>query len=478
MDTQTPIKHRPYLYEATADAAWSGTNSRWEVAVKKVNIDGTLPALVDSTVIKQAAYGTETDATPIKSGDRCIETITAEGKRGLVLLGGTAAIQPFTLRVSDSKIEAWLPSVAATTQGHVLYNRQPCAPKAPLEYHVDGWVDTGLSLPAVSQSTHIFVQVNLRDGPFAYADHTVAGFTSWYFDDAGDDETATALGYGYIGKVTESGGSYIIRQHHTGQLRIDRDDGDKRVETIFGADAVRRQHTIERMSTTRGAFQLSDVNTLPAPTNRTALYIAMVQDISSVRKMRYESWADFRTALAIPEPTYEPQDPNQPWPFPPYDYDPLDPANWDDWWGTHPHSLLDDVADQTVGDDHRGGRAAANPIATGGEESINGHPYIHCNGSATRNACTGTMLIGDAAGKPSISPADRYLSDADLEDSLNWASRILFDSGSNPTLDWNAQQAAIADVPTGASADAEANATAINSILAALRAYKIIATPA
>jgi hypothetical protein len=413
--------------------------------------------------------------------------------------GGVNApqLQPFTLRVHDGKIEAWLPSVAATTQGHVLYNRQPCEPRSPLEYHADGWVDTGLSLPAASQSTHLFVQVNLMDGPFAYADHTVAGFTTWYFDAAGNDETLTAFGYGYIGKVTESGGSYIIRQHHTGQLRIDRDDGDKRVETIFGADAVRRQHTIERMSTTRGAFQLSDVNTLPAPVDRTALYIAMVQDISSVRKMRYESWANFRTELDIPEPytpPYEPQDPNQPWPYPPYDYDPLDPTDWDDWWGTHPHSLLADVDDQTVGDDHRGGRAAANPIATGGEESINGHPYIHCNGSATRNACTGTMLMGDAAGKPSISPADRYLSDADLENSLNWASRILYDSGSvpsvewgnrqlcnnasDPTLDWNAQQAAIADVPTGASADAEANATAINSILAALRAYKIIATSA
>jgi hypothetical protein len=405
-------------------------------------------------------------------------------RRTRQVIGNTQpAIQPFTLRVSDSKIEAWLPSVAATTQGHVLYNRQPCAPKSPLAYHADGWVDTGLPLPAASATTHVFAQLSVILNP-SNADHTRAGFIDWSFADSGEEDVYSGdsrVGYAYIGKVTESGGSYAIRQHHTGQLRIDRDDGDKRVETIFGANAVRMQHTIERMGANIGAFQLSDVNTLPAPTNRTALYIAMVQDISSVRKMRYESWADFRTELDIPEPytpPYEPQDPNQPWPYPPYDYDPLDPTDWDDWWSTHPHSLLADVDDQTVGDDHRGGRAAANPIATGGEESINGHPYIHCNGSATRNACTGTMLIGDASGNPSISPADRYLSDASLEDSLNWASRILFDSGSNPTLDWNAQQAAIADVPTGASADAEANATAINSILAALRAYKIIATSA
>jgi hypothetical protein len=117
MDTQTPVKHRPYLYEATADAAWSGTNSRWEVAVKKINLDGTLPALVDSTVIKQAAYGIETDAPPIKSGDRCIETITAEGKRGLVVVSGTQLDHSF-LPQRSTTANVWFD----VTGGYVLFN--------------------------------------------------------------------------------------------------------------------------------------------------------------------------------------------------------------------------------------------------------------------------------------------------------------------------------------------------------------------
>jgi hypothetical protein len=355
--------------------------------------------------------------------------------------------QPFQMRVSGTELQAYLPTVATTTQGHLLYHRQPGAPRSPLAYNSDngGWADTGLTLPTTGATVHVFAQVAVVASPTG-ADHTQAGFVDWTFATTGvEDGTDTKIGYGYIGSVTESGGAYIIRQHHTGQLRIDRDDGDARVNDLLGANAIRRQHTIERMSGNAGAFQLADVESLPDFTNVDNTNVVFIEDIDGVRYVRYRNWADFidfiesDIDLGIPGiidtrlGEYDPDDPS-----------PLD------------HSALGDVVDQSVGDDHRGGRTG---VTYGEEDEDLGHPYIHAVGDATRNAMPG--VIGDGDGEESIDPSARTIKTA----------------AGVTSLDASTQGAAIADL-TPSTATAEDCATAINAILARLRAYKIIATDA
>jgi hypothetical protein len=109
-----PARRDPvYVYDATADAEWSATNSRWEVTAKRVKQDNTLSS-VEQT---KAAYGIETDDVPIKSGDRCIETITAEGKRGLVVVSGRQLDHSFLPQPSTTE-GVWFD----VTGGFVLFD--------------------------------------------------------------------------------------------------------------------------------------------------------------------------------------------------------------------------------------------------------------------------------------------------------------------------------------------------------------------
>jgi hypothetical protein len=103
-------------------------------------------------------------------------------------------------------------------------------------------------------------------------------------------------------------------------------------------------------------------------------------------------------------PAYPPQDPDQPWPGDEYPIqDPDEP-----WPAPGDHATLTDVSAQTVGDDHRGNRTAAAAIAQG-SPSVNGHPYIHANGDATRNRMTTAAYIGDDSNAKSIWPSGRQL---------------------------------------------------------------------
>jgi hypothetical protein len=85
LQTLQTRQRRPYLYQATEDAAWTSTgwttySSTWRVKVKKVKMDGTL----DTIELTKDCIGAETDPLPIASGDYCIETVTADGLRALV----------------------------------------------------------------------------------------------------------------------------------------------------------------------------------------------------------------------------------------------------------------------------------------------------------------------------------------------------------------------------------------------------------
>jgi len=117
------------------------------------------------------------------------------------------------------------------------------------------------------------------------------------------------------------------------------------------------------------------------------------------------------------------------------------------------------------------------------------HPYLHAGatGSATRNACHADMRIGDASNNASLNPN----------------GRAAYESDGTQSLDWSSQQAHIADaltthtIPPPADSPADADAlrddlvtyaipyiegklddlgTTVNSILAALEAYKITAS--
>jgi hypothetical protein len=84
------------------------------------------------------------------------------------------------------------------------------------------------------------------------------------------------------------------------------------------------------------------------------------------------------------------------------------------------HQALADVADLSVGDDHRGGRAGITGPAA----------YLHVDGDGERNAMEG--VIGDATFIRSIGPDERQL----------------FDGSGTPSLDWGTQQPAIEDPET------------------------------
>jgi hypothetical protein len=67
-------------------------------------------------------------------------------------------------------------------------------------------------------------------------------------------------------------------------------------------------------------------------------------------------------------------------------------------------------------------------------------PYLllDANGSATRNLCHASMVIGDNNNKTSISPHGRGLYDAAAKQSVDWNTRTLFDSGgSTAVLCWD-----------------------------------------
>jgi hypothetical protein len=254
------------------------------------------------------------------------------------------------------------------------------------------------------------------------------------------------------------------------------------VDDAHKTQSISTQSDHGQHSLTLAGFK--DGTSLSPATSLTGLKILVRKVVAGLTKLLYLDGDDL---TAIIETIAEGSIPTTPGGF-----SPSTPAD------NRRHYNLSSLTDR---DDHcgTGDRATWKVTATTGA-----CVYIHPDGRPERNSMTG--YIGDSVGKAVFYPILKTLYDgaSTPKESVIWGAtadhntgRRLYDStgiagdglaldweereayepdGTTASLDWNAQQAAIADVPTAGSATAADNATAINAIIAALRAYKIIAT--
>jgi hypothetical protein len=206
-----------------------------------------------------------------------------------------------------------------------------------------------------------------------------------------------------------------IVQHRRGAIGFNRKEGDSDAKTFAGSPSS--WPTTQRSIESRGDnFQIR--NYFDASLNEISTDLdSDDRDLVTLicRDARDSADVDVKYLSINAIKTIIEQLIDFPYPDPPPDYDPEAPEQeWSDWWGSHPHNLLKDVQDQTVGDDHRGGRDAA----TGLGEENDKHPYIHANGDATRNAMDG--VIGDSSGGKSIEPDLRSLNGPSGDASVFW----------------------------------------------------------
>jgi len=437
----------PQVFRAVSDAAWNDTRQVWEVDVKALLDDGSLNTHIEII----ACMGEETDDAPILSGDCCIETLSGDLRRVVVPVGGGRLPRLFDIRVHDGKIQCYLPFISpGGANEHVLYNRRPISyvPGEPVIYA--GWMDclnsggTSLGLPGDGVTFDVFVQARFLD--VANADHTNAEYVQWAFATSGvETGSYECIAYGLIARVTNTDDAYSVEQRHNGQLHLHRDDGDARVNQLLGGNALRRQRTIERMSGHAGAFQLADVDSLPEVVDWENARFGLVEDVSGVRRNKWETYAAVREALDIPDeytPPYPIQDPNQPWPTPhggiqdptyPWPVPPAHPTLWGLEWedcghisgsggpwyagfdddgnavlisgggmiSAQSHAELGDLVDGIGTDDHcdldRGG--VGSNVA-----------YLNLDGDAERNAMPG--VIGGSEGEESYNPTARTITNA------------------------------------------------------------------
>jgi hypothetical protein len=291
-----------------------------------------------------------------------------------------------------------------------------------------------------------------------------------------------------IGIVSNTDDVYTITQLWHGERNIDPRFTDAESAALLGANDLHDTQSIDTQ-TAGGEHSLTlygfktGASISPAPANLTGIKLLVRKVVTGVTKLLYLDGPDLQSII---ETIAEGVTPTTPGGF-----------NTSTSADNRRHYNLSSLTDK---DDHCGNRTAVLGTTTKGL-------YIHPDGNYTRNAMAGqigdafgvlvatpnlkTLFDGAATPKESVvwgDTADPATTGRRLYDSkgiagdglaLDWEEREAYEpDGETVSLDWNAQQAAIADVPTGGSATAADNATAINSILAALRAYKIIAASA
>jgi hypothetical protein len=480
------------LWEATNDSSFSEELGVWLVDAMRIDPDGGLGAPGDTEKTVAPPYrqsflrGAEA-LIPLYRGDRAIDVRMADGTIMLLKINEDMPM-PF-----DAKV------VVGT-----LY--------------IYGLLDEPSTLPLVQVNQNAITAnppatVNARWSEFVLPETLPS---TWYLNvkyESNEDYTNRANLFWEIDK--SNAGAFIsiplfqvtanneIIQHHRGQWDCWIVDADSKVLAVLGGTkAGNKGRSLER-DDADGQLQLYKLH---APNESLLVensdwHFVMRQretsesgpiDVKYFNKADFITWAEKELNFSDTIDEIDPPD----------DYDrdgELEDADaWSKWWASHPHEILADIRDQTVGDDHRGGRSAASPITEGeGEDEVDGHPYIHANGDETRNAMTATAALGDADGKPSISPHSRRLYDVDektvvdyntkelgtdleaeiKEVSMYWADRhLIADDNESISLDWNAQGDNIPNLDPD-TATAKDCAESINAILAVLRQYKIIVPP-
>jgi len=144
--------HRPYIYEATSDAVWSGTNNEWTVTAKRINADGTL-ATIEAVML---VIGADGDAPPVLEGQRCVMVITANARRALEAIEKIGeTVHPWKLR--------W--------DGLINFGRVYCY-GGLVEFKAwrqvfEGWIDTGTKVQVGSSEIYLLATTITDFGPQA-----------------------------------------------------------------------------------------------------------------------------------------------------------------------------------------------------------------------------------------------------------------------------------------------------------------------
>jgi hypothetical protein len=253
-----------------------------------------------------------------------------------------------------------------------------------------------------------------------------------------------------LATISNTGGVYTIRQYHRGSIKINPPFTDSLSSTTIGSDLHKTRSITTQADYGAGSMTLygfkagSAISPTPDITETGFRFLVrrLVSGIVTLQYLSGESLTSIIEDVIEDNPPAYPSPPdNEGW-----------SGWWDDEWETKSPADLPDIAGGSAGDDHvdedRGGLEGSTSVS-----------YLDLDGGPGRNTFSAGAEIGSANGDAAIIPNSRTLN-----------------NGASVTLDWTAQSAAIADVPTAGSATAADNATAINAILAALRAYKIIAT--
>ena len=213
-----------------------------------------------------------------------------------------------------------------------------------------------------------------------------------------------------IADVVVAASVATIDQIHRGVVHFQSQEPDDALERNLSADAVKTQRSIAHLGndSTHGALEIYGFEspTAPAtPYNKTALRFLLRDAVSATFPLvKYVTWQDVEDDI-IDEIKSSPT---------------IGEIN-----GLLTHSLLDDIADFSVTDDHAGTRTKV---------AGTDNPLIHANGSATRNAMLGN--IGDSGGAISIQPSGRTLVSGIAVTVLNWALQRCYDLDGKLSVDW------------------------------------------
>jgi hypothetical protein len=289
LQTLQTRQRRPYLYQATEDAAWTSTGwttyaSTWRVKVKKVKMDGTL----DTIELTKDCIGAETDPLPIASGDYCIETVTADGLRALVLAYDKIP-KPFELRVDGNDLKMFVPATqfeGTPGLGMVTLNGKDVSPDPALSL-VSGWNTIAAS---TLQSWYYVAVVPLTTGGNASRDPSNADDCVWTIATTGNPKSV--IGYNYSEDQQPE-------QYQTGTINLDRIYTDTDAYAQLGSPALRHQRSLEAWSESDGTGSIQ-IYGFDSPGSvlaiKTARFLAR-EESGSVARVTYPTYENLLAAI-------------------------------------------------------------------------------------------------------------------------------------------------------------------------------------
>lgn len=113
----SPKNEFPAVFEATSDATWNATSGVLEVTAKALLDDGTLNSHEETI----ACIG-ESGDVPIVTGDKCIEVMSADGRRVLEKITGSFTVRGTEAHLKVVMLRAYLTSDDSLVDIGTTYN--------------------------------------------------------------------------------------------------------------------------------------------------------------------------------------------------------------------------------------------------------------------------------------------------------------------------------------------------------------------